>query len=116
MVVRAPAQILRVLCTEPTTCCRIPWLARRKSAIVTVSSKKDLDVSNARVHLHEVMLIVRPNERKATRAVFTAGCDRLFGGQHRKQDCGKDTLWTVARSIPSRYSSQGLEPSIWRGS
>jgi hypothetical protein len=62
------------------------------------------------------MLIVLNNEPKAMRAVFTADCDRLFGGQHRKPDCGKDTLWTVECSISNRYSSQGLEPSNWRGS
>jgi hypothetical protein len=62
------------------------------------------------------MLIVLNNEPIAMRAVFTAGRDRLFGGQHGKQDCGKDTLWTLECSIPSRYSSQGLEPSNWRGS
>jgi hypothetical protein len=65
------------------------------------------------------MLIVLNNEPIAMRAVFTADRDRLFGGQHRKQDCAQacnDTLWTVECSIPSRYSSQGLEPSIWRGS
>jgi len=45
------------------------------------------------------MLIVRNNERKAMRAVFTADRDRLFGGQHR-----------------GRHSSQGLAPSIGRGS
>jgi len=62
------------------------------------------------------MLIVLNNEPIAMRAVFTADRDRLFGGQHRKQDCGKRALWTVGCSIPSRYSSQGLEPTTWRGS
>ena len=61
------------------------------------------------------MLIVRLNEQKANRAVFAAGCDRLFGGQHRVESRGNDTLWTLACSIP-RYSSQGLEPKDWRGS
>ena len=57
------------------------------------------------------MLIGRINERDATGAVFTAGCDRLFDGQHRKDG----TSWTVVCSIPSKYSSQGLERSVWRG-
>ena len=66
------------------------------------------------------MLIVLDNERIAMRAVFTAGRDRLFGGQHRKPDCGqecvKDVLGTVGRWIPSRYLSQSLEATMWRGS
>jgi hypothetical protein len=62
------------------------------------------------------MLIVRLNERKATAAVFTVCRDRLFGGQHRVVSRGNDMLWNAAGSIPSKYSSQGTEPSDWRGS
>jgi len=48
------------------------------------------------------MLVVLNNERGATRAVFTADCDRLFGGQHCHHECVK--------------ASFGLEPSMDRGS
>jgi len=64
----------------------------------------DLDGSDSRVHLGQVMLIVRLNEQKAMRAAFAADRDRLFGGQHR------------VGSIPRSYTSQGLDPSDWKGS
>ena len=60
------------------------------------------------------MLFNRKTERNAMRAAFAAGCDRLFGGQHRFMR----TLGTLVGSIPSICKSQGLEPrdlSDWRG-
>jgi hypothetical protein len=73
-----------------------------KSPRATACWKKDLDRCKRRVHLHQIMLVVLNNERGATRAVFTADCDRLFGGQHCHHECVK--------------ASFGLEPSMDRGS
>jgi hypothetical protein len=67
------------------------------------------------------MLIVRLNERKAMPAGFTACRDRLFGGQYHRVSRvsvsrGNIKLWAAAGSIPNKFSSQGTEPSDWRGS
>jgi hypothetical protein len=105
-----------VYCDAPLAKAASRGVNRQKLPAPTACREKDLDDFEARVHLHKIMLIVLNNEPITMRAVFTAGRDRLFDGQHRKPDCGKDALWTVGCSIPSTYSSQGLEPSNWRGS
>jgi hypothetical protein len=67
------------------------------------------------------MSIARKTERNAMRAAFAAGCDRLYGGQHRfMRTLGMQR--TVVGSIPSICKTQRLEPqdlaqglNDWRG-